>query len=190
MEGMGYIRITHPFFRLRSNSMIIQDTKEIISFLENRSQDFKGRTFHDMINCSDVQMEKAHDQIQWMFPLHEESNHAPQSYPILTTASTTEAKESQFVKNNLKIAKDRMERFYSIGEYDDIDKQRLWCRERNHNLLRITRIIRCLRHFDLEDEAKDFYSKIDTVGSHFGISGVTKAYWWRAMNEDVWQTLK
>lgn len=168
--------------------MIIKDSQTIIDFLENRSTDYKGRTFMDIVECSDKKMEECRDQVQWMFPLHEESNFA-QTYPIVTAETLQKAKNSPFIKNNLLIAKSRMEKFLAIGECKDIDIQRKWCQERNHNLLRITRVIRCLRLFGMKDDAIDFHDKALKAGNYFGISNVTTAYWWRALYEDIWTTL-
>jgi len=170
--------------------MIIQDPKTIISFLEGLTSDYKGRTLKDILDCSDAVMEQCHDQVQWMFPLHEESNFA-QTYPVLTKETIEAAKDNDTIKANLCILTDKMLGFYGMREgREDIDKQRAWCQEFNHNLLRITRIIRCLRFFGLENEAQDFYQRALKVGEHFGISNVTKAYWWRAAKEDVWKTLR
>jgi len=169
--------------------MIITDSETIANFLEGSTQDYKGRTFSDIISCSDSKMEECHDQVQWMFPLHEESKFA-QTYPVLTRENIQKSQQSDKIKANLRMAAGRMEKFFAIGEHKDIDKQRKWCRENNHNLLRITRIIRCLRFFGLSAEAKDFHDKVVEAGNHFGISQVTKAYWFRAMNEDVWKTLR
>ena len=169
--------------------MIITDIETIVNFLHGDTEDYQGRTYNDIIECDDKKMEQCHDQVQWMFPLHEESNFA-MTYPILTPEAVEEAKKSPIILSNLVTAKDRMEKFYGIGEYEDINKQRPWCKEYDHNLLRITRIIRCLRLFGLEDDAQDFYEKALKAAEYFGLSNVTKAYWWRAAKEDVWETLR
>ena len=77
--------------------MIIKDSQTIIDFLENRSTDYKGRTFMDIVECSDKKMEECRDQVLWMFPLHEESNFA-QTYPIVTAETLQKAKNSPFIK--------------------------------------------------------------------------------------------
>lgn len=170
--------------------MIITDKDTIIAFLEGRTEDYKGRTLQDILDCSDKKMEECHDQVQWMFPLHEESKFA-QTYPVLTKETVEAAKDNDTVKANLCIATDRMLGFYGMRQgREDIDIQRKWCKANDHNLLRITRIIRCLRFFGLENEAKDFHSRALKAAEYFDLSNVTKAYWWRAANEDVWETLR
>lgn len=161
----------------------------IISFLEGKTEDYKGRTFTSMLEWTNDQLEYCHDQVQWMFPLHEESKHA-NTYPIVDKDVVEKTKNSLEVRNNLRLAKDRFERFYGFGPYEDRDIQRKWCKDHNHNLLRVTRILRCLRLFGLEDEAFDFYRKAYAVGQRLGISNITLDYWDKAMNDDVWESLQ
>jgi len=165
----------------------------IVEFLVGEGEDYKGRTFASMLNWSDEQLEQCHDQVQWMFPLHEESKHAS-TYPVVDKALIDKIKSNRTIHidiaHNLLKAKDRFESFYGIGDYEDVDKQRKWCRNHNHNLLRVTRIIRCLRLFGLTDAAKDFHNKVTAVGKYFGISDVTLQYWDRALNDNVWDSLQ
>lgn len=168
--------------------MIIKDDS-IIDFLEGSTKDYRDRTYGNILSCSDTKMEECHDQVQWIFPLHEESNFAS-TYPVLTHDIVQKAKQSENVKDNLIKAKNRMEKFYAIGEFEDVDKQRKWCRNHNHNLLRITRIIRCLRIFGLETESKDFYRKVMKAADKFGVSNTTIHYWNKASNDDIWESLR
>jgi hypothetical protein len=46
-----------------------------------------------------------------------------------------------------------------------------------------------LRLFGLDKEAKDFYDKAIMASQTYNINAVAKAYWWRALNEDVWKSL-
>jgi len=170
--------------------MIINDKQTILDFLSGKSPDYKGREYSDLVAYTDEMTEKSHDHIQWAFPLHEESDHA-HTYPVLTADVVEAAIQDETIVSNIKLAKDRMEKFYAIGEYEDIDKQRRWCQYRNHNLLRITRIIRCLRLFGLESEAIDFYNKAAmAVDRLLPTPELTLSYWNRALMNDVWETMK
>jgi len=160
----------------------------IVSFLEGKSEDYRGRTFASMLGWSDRELESCHDQVQWIFPLHEESRHA-NTYPVLTKDVVEKARGSNEVKCNLVKAKHMFERFLGVGECDDPDIQRRWCRDRNHNLLRVTRIIRSLRLLGLEDDARDFHAKVYAVGQRLGVNKTTLGYWDRALKDDVWGTL-
>ena len=161
----------------------------IIDFLNGTGTDYKGRKFLEILTWDDKQLEKCHDQIQWIFPLHEDSNYAI-SYPIVDKELIEKINGDENIKNNLRKAKDRFEMFFGIGDYEDISTQKNWCINYNHNLLRITRIIRCLRLFVLEDEAKDFYDKVYYVGNKLNISSITLKYWKRALLEDIWESLR
>jgi hypothetical protein len=168
--------------------MIITDEAWIMLFLSGAKPDYKERTYQDILDCSDKVMEECHDQVQWMFPLHEESNFA-MTYPILNATIIEKAKKNSLIVKNIKKAIHRMSDFYGFST-DDREKQRSWCKDMDHNLLRITRIIRCARFFGLDDEATEFYDKAVDASHFFCISNVTRAYWWRAQHEPLYKTLK
>lgn len=169
--------------------MIITNTEEIISFMEGEGTDHKGRIYQDTLSWSDVDLEQCHDQVQWIFPLHEDSRMA-RVWPVITKETAKAGRDNEKVLANLRAAKDRFEKFLCIGENEDFTRQNLWCRPRNHNLLRITRIIRSLRLFGLEEEAKSFYDKATEAGNRCGIDDITRGYWLKALTEDVWETLQ
>jgi hypothetical protein len=161
--------------------------------LEGSGKDYYGRAYQETLLWSDSQLERSHDQVQFIFPLHEASNHAT-TFPIVSPEIIEEAKQNENIIENIKNAKDRFERFFAIGQYEDINRQREWCRVRNHNLLRITRIIRCLRLFGLEKEAEEFYDNVVAVVNRLydqnDYMSQTLLYWNKAKNDDVWNTLK
>jgi len=57
-----------------------------------------------------------------------------------------------------------------------------WKTRFDHNHLRITRIIRCLRILGLEGEAQAFY---DTVSCETRVSPMSRMYWGRAMSRPL-----
>lgn len=57
-----------------------------------------------------------------------------------------------------------------------------WNTQFDHNHLRITRIIRCLRVLGLEDEAKAFYSTMSRAGT---VSSRSRMYWKRAVERQL-----
>jgi hypothetical protein len=169
--------------------MNITNKTIIVDFLRGIGTDHIGRTYEDMIGINDEQMEKCHDQIQWMFPLHEFSKHA-RTCPVISPEIVEEALKYPSVQFNILIAKNRFEKFLAIGEHEDVDIQRKWCRDRNHNLLRVTRAIRCLRLFELKDEALDLFNKVVPVGERLGIGSFTMGKWTQALLDDKWNTLQ
>lgn len=167
----------------------ITDKDIILNFLRNISPDHKDRTYEDILNLTDIEMERCHDQIQWLFPLHEYSKHCD-TYPILTPKTIEIAITDPIILYNLKLAKNRFENFLGIGEDSDVNKQRKWCQNHNHNLLRVTRAIRCLRLFGLNKEATDFYNKVIEVANNHRLSDITKYYWRKAYTEPMWESLQ
>jgi len=168
--------------------MVIIDEDWIIKFLSGENHDYKGRTYQNIIDCTDIEMELCHDQVQWIFPLHEVSNFAA-TYPIINREIVYECKNNPKIIENLTNAIKRMKDFYGLDPQNR-EKQRSWCKEFDHNLLRITRIIRCARIFGLDDEADEFYTLARDAADFYCIGNVTKAYWWRARYEDLYKSLK
>ena len=172
--------------------MIITDPVTIIDFLEGKGTDYKGRTFHDILSCDDRVFEGCHDQIQQIFPLHEESRHA-ETYPVLTPATVKLAKGNKLILLNMTSAFVRFERFLAIGgpqgENEDPDIQRKWCKYRNHNLLRITRAIRSLRFFELDVLSEILYKDAMKVADRLGLDDFPKNKWRQALRDDIWATL-
>jgi len=168
--------------------MIITDKDWIIKFLSDKQCDYKGRIYSDILHCTNEEMELCHDQVQWIFPLHEVSSFA-QTYPVVNMDIVKECIGNAEIIENISNAVERMTDFYSL-DTQDRDKQRDWCKEFNHNLLRITRIIRSARLFGLDEEADEFYQAAKETGDFFCIGNVPKAYWWRARYEDLFRTLR
>lgn len=171
-----------------SKSKPVRDPQEILNFLSGKGVDAYGRSIYETLSWSDKQLEQCHSQVQWVFPLHEESRHA-EVYPIITPEIVEMAKKFPVIEENLRLAKERFENFYGLEPYDEEARQAQWCVDRNHNLLRITRIIRSLRLFGMDDDAADFYGKVRFVGDKFKISVTTLRYWLKAYRDDVWNTL-
>lgn len=192
------MRIVPIGFKENSQSTIT-DPKVIIDFLAGRGTDYKGRTIFDMLDYDDTVMEQCHDSIQWLFMLHEESNFA-RTYPIITPEIVEEANKDPFVKKHLIWATNRMKKFYGFDNGNfDVENFYSWLGERNHNLLRITRIIRSLRLFGLEKEAREFYERVSEAyefinGNNedpsFAIDEDAPSYWEKAMLDERWETLR
>jgi len=168
---------------------IYEPDDRLLLFLSGDGTDHNGRTYDDMLAWTDTQIEQAHDSIQWMFPLHEVSGHFDGA-PVVTEDDIEDALGDPSILQNLEASTKRMEQFFAIGEWDNQMLQGLWCRNRNHNLLRVTRIIRCLRLFGLDDIAKRFYDEVVYAAKRHGVSDTTLVFWRRAMEDDIWKSLK
>lgn len=136
---------------ISANTHGSQMNKMLFDFYTGRDTDHRGRSFDDMINMSDLELERSHDVVQWLFPLKEKSAHNPAA-PLLDDETVQAILDDAFGYANLTMACIRFLKFLS---QDEADKP-TWITRRNHNFLRITRIIKCYRLFG-EPVAESFY---------------------------------
>lgn len=149
----------------------------IVNFYISSGTDLQGRSLSDMLAMTDEQLERTHDVVQWAFPLNEESKHN-RNAPVLTEADITALASPQGRYQYIQ-AVDRFLAFYgmekvrkdndpelevvSIVPSIDFDKQAQWLTAGNHNLKRITRIIRCailLGRQDVAEILRDGFSHL------------------------------
>ena len=145
-------------------------------------KDSKNRSIQEIISWSDSQIEAVHDFIQWIFPLHERSLHSVGT-PFLTAEDIEFLSNSQEAKDNMLLCLERFKDF--LGVDGDEKKHKRWARTGDHNLLRITRVIRSLRLFGLEDEAKDFHTKVSKIAKSFDVTKVTMQFWDKALKDTL-----
>jgi hypothetical protein len=121
----------------------------MIGFLSGAAPDGEGRTLANMRQWSDQRLESVHDFIQWMFPLTEPSPVNPDA-PVLDSETIAEIRSRPELQEAVRASLQRMRRFY--------EGSRHWISPGNHNHLRITRILKCLRLLGLEQEASEFFA--------------------------------
>ncbi len=133
-----------------------------------------GCTLQDIWKFTDDQLEDCHNYIQWLFPSMKPSAHNPNA-PVLGNAKGPGGKESLLdalkkdpkVRANLEKSFDVMLKFYGL-RYDPKakliftnpnfeDRMGVWMTPGNHNFLRITRILSCLKHFGMHERSKAFF---------------------------------
>lgn len=149
----------------------------IIDFYNGTGTDDQGRTIYDVLSFNDAQFERTHDYIQWLFPLPESSQAQPSS-PVATADDYEALKANPEMLNLLKQAAGLLDRFYRQTMH--------WRRPRDHNHLRITRILRCLTLCDLWVQAEAF--KQARMAEVPNLSEVTKQFWEDALEyEPPWR---
>jgi len=146
----------------------------ILDFLRGDDPNPNGLTLYDILDYDDDQFESGHTHIQWMFPLPEPSKAQPSS-PVATE------QDYELIAMN-PLYKARM--LASLGRFVlFLDRTTLWRRSRDHNHLRITRVIRCLCWCGLNDVAFDFCEYVKSeVGQTVGKQ--TCWYWDEALKRD------
>ena len=116
---------------------------------------------------------KLQNFVQWIFPTDEQSSIA-RDVPIVDDEVIALFQKSKEAQTNLKNAKDWYLGFLFRNSH--------WKKKNDHNHLRITRVIKCLRLLLGDEEADDFKQKVyGMVASRIMfIDEVAKRYWAKA----------
>ena len=118
----------------------------------------------------DEYWERTHNFIQWLFPLDEESRSVRGS-PVLVEENMLAIRESESARNNLQ---------RSVTRYKDfLASTTNWRSGYDHNHLRISRVIKCLRLLVSDEEVNTFkYWVAGQLGDQIDlINSESKRYW-------------
>lgn len=175
--------------------------EEITGFYSGSKPDAHGRYLREIQSWPDDALEYVHNFIQWLFPLTDPSPVNPRA-PVLDRETISAFRSRPDLQQNLRTSFERMLRFYGFQpvpgsparlerspNFDD--RASNWLSAGNHNHLRITRIIKCLRLLGFELEAKAFF---DTLAEIYAvekkkprpaISSTTFRFWVSAARDPV-----
>ena len=170
---------------------------EIINFY-NFQPNKDGTTLNSIWDMSFEELDKCHNFIQYLFPTQEVSQFHPEA-PLLTEEDIKEFKENCVIRANLLFSLNLMLEFFGlkrtyryyngdstawiVEKADDYNERKsVWQGKMNHNYLRITRILTCLRLCGLKKEAEAFLDCLFRLALEkaFGIDMdffVPVAYW-------------
>ena len=162
----------------------------LVRFHAGVATDSRGRRIEEILDWDDGQLERVHDYIQWLFPLTERSAFNPGA-PILTPLDIAAFRQRPDLRASLRKAFLRLLAFYGFAETAGDRDIRIirapnfprraqdWATPRNHNLLRISRILRAMSQLGLEQEARAFLAALEALNAEgedrFG--AVTLRYW-------------
>ena len=153
--------------------------------------DDRGRTLDDILAWDDTRLEAVHDFVQWVFPLPEPSAFNA-SAPVLSANDVAAFRDDPVLRERLLAAFRRMLRFYGFdlggdGARPDVlqapdfaARARGWVTPGNHNMLRVTRVLRCLTLLGLPAHARAFLAALERLydtGSAQAIGATTLRYW-------------
>ena len=126
---------------------------DYLDFLSNGGVDFKGRKLEMIWSFTDEQIESIHDFVQIIFPLDKPSESTFHGYYLSSQEIINKIKGNQTAKENI---------LKSSKWYFSFLKRNIWLwnRKYDHNQLRITRVIECLRLLVSEEEADKFYENV------------------------------
>ena len=139
------------------------------NFLLAKEPDFKGRMIQDIWNYSDDEIEGIHDFIQILFPLNKKSQSVFHGYYLETDDLVQSLKDDEQVKKSILKSSEWFLSFLKTHDY--------WKRGYNHNQLRITRVIECLRLIIGDKEADNFYKSVLELCKDKNINKTTLEFW-------------
>ena len=143
------------------------------NFLIGEGRDFKGRTLNDIRSYTDHEIEHVHDFIQIVFPLNEESSASFHGYYLSHHLLVEQIKGNELAKRNIVKSAEWFLKF--------LERNSNWKATYQHNHLRITRIIKCLRLLVSDQEADKFYNDVlYLLGHHNKINDATLTFWTNA----------
>tara|TARA_B100001758_G_C18297860_1_gene550683 strand:- start:642 stop:1088 length:447 start_codon:yes stop_codon:yes gene_type:complete len=126
---------------------------DFLNFLSKEGNDFKGRTLESIWSFSDEDIERTHDFIQILFPLNKQSESAFHGYYLDSEDLIEQIRSNSIARENILKSSNWYLSFLTRNVW-------LWNRNYDHNQLRITRVIECLRLLISEDEADKFYDDV------------------------------
>ncbi len=141
-----------------------------IDFYNGDAPDDRGRFLTDIQGWPDDRLESVHNFIQWLFPLPEPSPVNPGA-PLLDAVTIREFQARPELRERMRTSWLRMLHFYGLEFADGVvtrgsnfaERSSNWLWPGNHNHLRITRMLRCLRLSGLEAEACAFFECLDAI---------------------------
>jgi hypothetical protein len=149
------------------------EPNSILDFYQGFRPDHRGRYLSEILSWDDSRLENVHDYIQWLFPTFERSAFQP-GVPTLTTDVAAEFSGNEDLKRRLTESFRRMLQFYgyTVDQGDGprvadapnfAERADVWLTPRNHNHLRITRILKSLTALGLRGEAQAFLSQLERL---------------------------
>jgi len=146
----------------------------LVQFLANAGKDHKGRRLCELRIMPDWKLEREHDVIQWMFPSDIRSEYFADA-PVLTDDDITFIKMSPTIQEQTHMSLMRMVDFYAKNDY--------WITQKNHNFLRLTRILRFLWLAGKKHEYVVLSKILDSVYTeYFDVIGEETFYFWKNAN--------
>ncbi|MBV8638887.1 MAG: hypothetical protein JO322_12460 [Candidatus Eremiobacteraeota bacterium] len=148
----------------------------LVQFYKGNATDNRGRYLDEILAWDDDELEYTHDYIQWLFPITTVGVN-PDAPPA--NAATIEAFcNDPLLRAALLRSLDRMLAFYGlqrtgdeIAPRADFESHRQWLTAGNHNHLRLTRIMKSLRLFGLDADARELHASLIRIAETEQLAG-------------------
>lgn len=159
--------------------------QQLVNFYDPyiQGENVDERTLDYILSQSDDWLEVTHNYIQWLFPLPTATPNN-KTAPILNPITMRYMGEHDRFRQQIRLSLIRMmwfwgfmtmynpgdkEPFQVVGPVDNGDiPHKRWLVRRNHNHRRITRAIRSLRFFGMDNEARVIQREFARVNSLYG----------------------
>ena len=165
-----------------------------MTFYRGDGRDHRGRSLSDIHEFDFSELECHHDYIQWLFPLPEPSG-ANASAPLLSKDDIAAFESDDSLRRALLHSFRLMLQFYGLDLVDgsaDVEvvlgasfneRSGLWLARGNHNVLRVTRMLRSLTLLGCSSYAVAFRECLDRIYAENPetIGSTTIGYWRRAV---------
>ncbi len=139
-------------------------------FLTLKGSDFKGRTLEKIWSFTDKEIEENHDFIQIVFPLNKPSQSSFHGYYLDSQDLIDQIKNNKKAVTNIIKSSKWFLSFLKRNTY--------WNAPYDHNQLRITRVIECLRLLVSDKEADNFYDNVlELIKTDNQVSSKTLNFW-------------
>lgn len=158
----------------------------LVLFYRGRGTDHVGRRISVIHQFDFRDLEWTHDYIQWLFPLVTRSHFNDQA-PLLTEADRAALHEEEVIRKNFHTSLALIWEFYGFRLQDGgalhrterwEERRDNWLTRDNHNLLRITRILRSSVLCGFIPEARVFLDAVVTAASERpGTAGRSVDFW-------------
>jgi len=170
-----------------------QDLPPIVEFYLGHRPASNDLFIDEMMGLDNESLEKSHDYIQWLFPISVPSKFNPNA-PLLDDETIKFFKAHSVLRDRLLLVTERMLAFYGLEmktgpqgiNITRKTKQFHWISTSNHNYLRLTRIMTCLRLLGFEGTAQAIYTCLVSIYIDFStdIGEETFDYWTKAIVPD------
>ena len=163
----------------------------LLGFYSGQSPNREGRLIVEIWTFNYSKLEYTHDYIQWLFPLTQKSNYNI-NVPSLTASDIKIFKSDNLLRKNLLISLKLMLTFYGLkcnlapdgkvsityGE-NYLERKKYWLGLRNHNYLRLTRILKSLTILGGKKYAIALFNCLKEIYEQEGdkIGATTFNYW-------------
>ncbi len=151
-------------------------SERLIPFYLGKATDSEGRTLTEIQSFDHQKLEAVHDYIQWLFPLQERSNFNARA-PLLSSDHIQAFQTDDRLRQALLKSFALMLTFYGCELNDSAEEIQVsksanwtaraqnWLTLGNHNLLRISRILRSLTILGCARHAEAFFRLLTELNS-------------------------